>query len=801
VSGFIKVNRLFLQAGAVICIFVENLTCNIMKRAIISLLSCFILFSAFAQKPVVGPLMTTNWNTFQWPLNALLPACSPDTYGAVNGHIGNACGPTAIAKLLHYNRHPEHGKGSHSYADPDGYYFSANFEGTYYKWNLMKDEFSSNPSKEEYLPTAELMLHSHVMMEDPYQTGRSLEDICKMLKKYMRYSEDAYVAYRFDYSRQGYIDLLKSELDAGRTILIESWTSTSTPPGQSGNHAGHYWNIDGYDEQDRFHIALNNDNFEGWYDIHSINLPGIDFDAYYIWALIGAEPDNTAKEFSLEFSEGQSMFKINESVDIGWEQRNISNVNIDFSYNGNDWVNIGENIATASGSWQWEGPEMYSRNAAFRVRDAVNPYYDFTFPGYQVYEEQQLSLVSPPGGDTFETGTELCVSWMSDGLPFLNIEYKESQSEEWLMVEEEIPGMQMFYRWPLPGGSGKTYDVRVSTPDGSFSEVASGIKVTNKQQTGGPYKKDYDTWILMHFDSSLDEEVFNLQAVPDGLVPEYDLSVPGKGAALRLDNEDRSSQSSLVIPHQDFLSLRGSFTLDLWFMINSWDMAYNNKPNIISKPIMSTRSNYSFTGFASRGSVAFKARTTSGDAVVECTQGIIVPGVWYHAAMIHDETKREMKLLIHNSRKERIDEQSYVYPEGAGLQTSTMDLLIGKSYGGGSYFDGYIDELRISRVVRDFDAVWSGIHDINKDAQFNCLVYPVPSSDKVYVDLQEAFVNAPSVWLMDVQGRVVPEFEGLHQNKSSNIISFDVTGLSPGIYWLKIESGSKGLVKKIVVSR
>ena len=772
-----------------------------MKKGIVTVLSCLFIITAFAQKPVVGPLMTTQWKTFEWPLNAALPECSPDTYGAVNGHIGNSCGPTAIAKLLHYHRHPEHGKGSHSYTDPDGYYFSANFEDTYYKWNLMQDGFSSNPSREEYMPVAELVLHSHVMMEDPYQTGRSLEDICRLLKKYMRYNENAYVAYRFDYSRQEYIDLLKDELDAGRPLLIESWSSNSTPPGESGNHEGHYWNIDGYDDQDRFHIVWNNGDFGGWYDIHGIKVPEWEIDAYYIWALIGAEPDETAKEFKLTMQDGNNMFQNNEPVVLGWSQQNISSINIDFSHDGEEWTNIGENIPTAPGFWEWEGPEQYSRDASFRIRDAVNPYYDFSFSGFQVYEEKRLKLLSPPGGDTFETGTELCISWLSDGLPALDFEYKESTSENWIMVEEGIPGIEMFYNWPLPGSPGKSYDIRVRTPDGSFSETAGEIILSAKEQVGGPYKMDYDTWILLHFDSDLDEEIFDLQAIPEGLLPDYGFSAPGKGAALRINNLERRYYSSLVIPHQDFLSLRGSFTVDLWFMVNSWDKSYNNKPNIISKPIMSTRSNYSLTGYGSRGSVVFKARTTAGDATIECTQGIIVPGVWYHAAMIHDEPAAEIKLLIHNARKERIDEQSYVYPEGAGLQTGSADLLIGKSTAGTSYFDGYIDELRISRIVRDFDAVWSGREDVYKEDD-NLMVYPIPAAEKIYIETGGTGIIASSIRLLDIGGRQVCFETGQNLNNSNvRKATIDISNLISGVYWLIIESGSGRVTKKIIVSR
>lgn len=168
--------------------------------------------------------------------------------------------------------------------DEFGKAHSFNFDNTFFKWNLMRDEFSSSASAEDYMPTAELVYDAYGMMEDPPNSGRSLYDVCSMLKEHMRFSSSAQVAYRFDYSRRDYIDLLKSELDAGRPLLIESWSSDSNPPGSGGNHSGHYWNIDGYDDQDRFHVVWNNAFWQAWIDIDGMDSP--DYDAYYIWALI-----------------------------------------------------------------------------------------------------------------------------------------------------------------------------------------------------------------------------------------------------------------------------------------------------------------------------------------------------------------------------------------------------------------------------------------------------------------------------------------------------------------------------------
>ncbi len=765
-----------------------------MKNLFTTLILFAVLSSLSFSQNRVDLMMTSTWQTYQWPMNAAFPGCQTGIYGEVNNHLGNSCGPTALAKMLHFNRHPVSGKGTYSMTDEYGIRHNFNFGNTTFKWNLMKDEFPSNASEVEYMPTAELVYNCYGLMEDPDNTGRNIYDISYLLKKYMRYSSAAYVAYRFDYTDDEFTEVLKSELDAGRTILIESWTSNSTPPGENGNHAGHYWNIDGYDEQDRFHMILNNDNYEGWCKVEDMVQARHNFDAYYIWALINAKPDETAKEFALTLSEADRMFETNKLVNLSWEQQNIEVFDIDVTYDGEEWITIGENISSASGSWSWDGLDRVSRDIKFRVRDAVNEYYDFILEGFESYDEKMLSIVTPVSGDTYEDGSKVCVAWEYGGITELKFEIKESNSEDWQTIEREMHARNRFNTWPLPGGSGIAYDFRLSSLDGEFIDVVENVTVGTAQEVGGPYVKDYYSLLMMHFDNNFAEECMDAEVIIEGRTPGFDYSANGKGAALHLNNSERSYMSYIEIPAGDDLSLRGSFTVDLWFKIKSWDNLNTNKPLIIGKPISGARVNYSLTGNANKGTIIFKSRTTAGDVKVECKEGIIVPGVWYHAAMIHDANTREMKLLLHNERKERIDEQIGTYPEGAGIMVGTTNLVIGKKITSTSYLDGCVDELRISNTIRAFDAVWSGIEEVRKEVALK--VYPNPATESIYVEIPDGLRVSGCV-LRDVVGKVVRrDYMDAHEGRVRTV---DVSGLRAGLYWLVVETSKGRIAEKVVV--
>ena len=179
---------------------------------------------------------------------------------------------------------------------------------------------------------------------------------------------------------------------------------------------------------------------------------------------------------------------------------------------------------------------------------------------------------------------------------------------------------------------------------------------------------------------------------------------------------------------------------------------------------------------------------------MESSQGIIVPGVWYHAAIIHDQATREMKLLVHNARKERIDEQTGSYPDGAGLVTGTYDLLIGKKTTLTSYLDGCVDELRISRSVRDFNAVWSGRGEktVTDDVSIN--VYPNPASENINLSINNPDVKIKQIRIINIEGKVVRELTMPNSN-----IRINTHSLKPGVYFLVAYTGRGRLLEKVVI--
>ena len=64
------------------------------------------------------------------------------------------------------------------------------------------------------------------------------------IPNFFNFSADIGLIHDYQYSNSDFMDLLKNELDNGRPMLYR---------GEDPNTGGHFWNIDGYDDNDLFH--------------------------------------------------------------------------------------------------------------------------------------------------------------------------------------------------------------------------------------------------------------------------------------------------------------------------------------------------------------------------------------------------------------------------------------------------------------------------------------------------------------------------------------------------------------------
>lgn len=169
-----------------------------------------------------GPLCTTEWHQGS-PYNLYCPT-------GADGRTVVGCVATAMVQVMAYWQWPNSGIGSSGYMwegdyscdglSSPGAYLTADYSDTY-DWANIVDNCNGGCTTAQQLALAELSYEAGVALEMDYGScgsGAYTGAAAQMLPAYFKYSTDAHIEYRNAYSQQGWFDLAKSEIDAGRVI-------------------------------------------------------------------------------------------------------------------------------------------------------------------------------------------------------------------------------------------------------------------------------------------------------------------------------------------------------------------------------------------------------------------------------------------------------------------------------------------------------------------------------------------------------------------------------------------------------
>ena len=211
----------------------------------------------------VNPLLknVNRWHQYSAPYWNMTPI--------VNGeHCPAGCVALAQAQVMHYWKHPEMGKGSHTYTDSlgCGETLSANFAHKY-EWGKMLYEYNEGEyTDEEVEPMALLLSDCGISVDMRYTpTASGAQAVMQpiSLTSYFKYDKGAQLHIRDFYTREEITTMLKTELAEGRPILISGYNYVG----------GHAFVIDGYNEDDWFHIMVGNPGGEGdgWTSLECMN--------------------------------------------------------------------------------------------------------------------------------------------------------------------------------------------------------------------------------------------------------------------------------------------------------------------------------------------------------------------------------------------------------------------------------------------------------------------------------------------------------------------------------------------------
>ena len=235
----------------------------------------------------VTPLIGSKWTVYTWPYNAFYPNFQGNNN--IKGKYPAPCGPTALARLIGFWKGEIKGSGIVDAMNTWGEVrFTCKLDTLNINYNNIPNSFGSNPSESEYKDVAKIfLLAGAVGFTNKMDVGTPDDSFINGLKKYFNVSNEIRLAKRWEYSKEEWIKLLKTELAKGHPLMIAARTSDSPKPWEQGSIKGHWFNIEGYNSENKFYIDYNyaGDGFRGYYDIDALG----EFNSYGI-VVVGFYP-------------------------------------------------------------------------------------------------------------------------------------------------------------------------------------------------------------------------------------------------------------------------------------------------------------------------------------------------------------------------------------------------------------------------------------------------------------------------------------------------------------------------------
>jgi|GEM_PF-1533875 len=240
-----------------------------------------------------------------------------------------------------------------------------------------------------------------------------------------------------------------------------------------------------------------------------------------------------------------------------------------------------------------------------------------------------------------------------------------------------------------------------------------------------PFTVDDNTVLLMHFDDPDDlmrnESDRSEDGMPEGKIRQGGSVNNALGPSLWIDNDSPDVDTSMVvIPHTEDLNLPNSFTIEGWSNNITFDggnsppRSYNpwvirkghDDGNMTPYGIMVNPFTQSF-----EATNIFADHTSDPYTRIKTKFGTVDLGKWYHFTFIKDMENLARVLLIHDADGILLHKTTRLFPEGSSGETAIEEepLYFGlqnQSHTdvGNFFWNGFLDEVRISDAVRDYDA-------------------------------------------------------------------------------------------------
>lgn len=167
---------------------------------------------------------------------------------------------------------------------------------------------------------------------------------------------------------------------------------------------------------------------------------------------------------------------------VRWTSGNTAYIRIEYSSDGGaHWITVADNVAGDGGSFLWNVPSELTVNGFLRIADSGDASRFDTNDGPFEIIKPFLQIVSPNGGEVWETGVVHQITWESGGIDSVKIECSPDNGENWNLIVSGISAFHGSYDWNLSGTQSSSFLIKISD-EGSLglSDTSDAVFTINQ---------------------------------------------------------------------------------------------------------------------------------------------------------------------------------------------------------------------------------------------------------------------------------------------------------------------------------
>ncbi len=235
---------------------------------------------------------------------------------------------------------------------------------------------------------------------------------------------------------------------------------------------------------DQYTVGLWNMSEGSGSTLHDIS--GNDINGSIFGASWSNDFPSTALYINITSPNGDEEWLVGSTQDITWSSSNISNVKIEYSTDsGVSWITIIDSTSS-SGNYSWTIPNTASNNCKVRISDLANlSIYDESDNVFSIIQPS-VTVISPNGGELWSVGSNQTITWASNNISDVKIEYTTDSGSTWITIISSTPS-DGNHAWTIPNTPSNNCKVKISDvanpstndeSDNSFSIIQPAISVT-----------------------------------------------------------------------------------------------------------------------------------------------------------------------------------------------------------------------------------------------------------------------------------------------------------------------------------